>query len=440
MKDILPNVVPMPHALGPEKAVLSVLFQWPEKLDEVAFLTPEFFHIPSHRELFSLISEQHGKGKTVELVSFVQELIDRGKLDRVGGASALTDIYTYSSSPGNLECHVGLLREKLARRMTIFAGAEMQRLGFEAAETSEILDATAGPISEIHDTLTANPRAASVRSVVDSCMERFQQLCSGELDPVGIRTSLAELDRSFLGLHHSQTVIISGYPGAGKTMLAGQLAADAALDGWNTLICSLEMTPQDMMARLISYVGRVPLEALVSPVEYARKTYGTDRLPAELMEAARTASMTVKQSPLAVENVVGGSVRQISASIRRAHRVKPLDVVVVDFAQRIRPSADLARETREQQLAQSSNLLSDLARELGFCLLLPSQLNKDGATKHAEALNEDADLHLQIHVGRDGDGQSVHRGIAVVKDRHHGNDGRLLPIVLDKKMGRFVPG
>jgi hypothetical protein len=99
----------------------------------------------------------------------------------------------------------------------------------------------------------------------------------------------------------------------------------------------------------------------------------------------------------------------------------------------------MRRESKEQQLAHASNHLADLSRELGFCLLLPSQLNKEGAAKHAEAINEDADLHLQIIQDRSGPAPTLdHIGIAVAKDRHHGHDGKILPIVLDGPMIRFI--
>jgi hypothetical protein len=77
--------------------------------------------------------------------------------------------------------------------------------------------------------------------------------------------------------------------------------------------------------------------------------------------------------------------------------------------------------------------MADLSKELGFTLLLPSQLNKQGAAKHAEAINEDADIHIQIIQ----DDQKEHVGIMVEKNRG-GESGQILPLVLDGPMSRFV--
>ncbi len=429
-----------PHALGPEKAVLSVLFQYPEMLDDAPALTAEHFYLTSHRIIFELIHEITKASKAVELISFVQLLVDRKKIGLVGGPSAITEIFSYSPNSSHFLEHLRLLTNKLACRMTIAAAREMERVAYEADDPTDILEVTSAPISAIHDTMTSTRPAKSTKAVLARCIDRFQQMCLGYEDPMGIVTSLDEINRRFRGLHGKQTVVISGYPGAGKTTLATQLATDTALAEHNTLICSLEMPEETMMNRLLAYVARIHGNAITDPLRYSKVTSGKDKVTVDLLKTIKSAALKISASQLAIEDLIGANVYQISACIRRAHRKKPLAVVVVDYVQRIRPLPEMKRESREQQLAHASNHLADLSKELGFCLLLPSQLNKEGAAKHAEAINEDADLHLQIVQDRTGPAPTfAHQGIAVVKDRHAGQDGTILPIVLDGPMLRFIP-
>lgn len=434
------TVAAYPHAPGVEKDVLSVLFHDPQMIDEVPTLTADHFHLPAHKIVFNLMSELSNSGKPVELVSFVQHLLDRGLLERAGGPSEIHDIEAHAVTQVHLQHHVAILSDKLARRMTITVAAEMTRVAYEAAEVQEILDATSAPISAIHDTLTGTRPAISTKSVIRGCLDRWEKLCTGQADPIGMVTSLGEINRLFRGLHGKQTVVISGYPGGGKTTLAAQLGMDVALDGNNTLICSLEMPAESLMARMLAYVARRPGDAITDPLKYCREKFDASGPTNDLLLAIQGAAKKIAASPFAIEDLIGSTVCQIAACIRRAHRKRPLKVVVVDYAQRIQPAPEKIRESREQQLAHSSNYLADLAKELGFCLLLPSQLNKEGAAKHAEAINEDADLHLQIVQDRTGQTPTFnHLGIAVVKDRHNGQDGVLLTIVLDGPMVRFIP-
>lgn len=440
MSEVLETIRAYPHALGPEKAVLSVLLQNPDMMDQATTLTGEHFHLSGHRTIFELIHELTHTGKPVEMISIVQWLIDCGKLDIVGGPAAITELFSYAPTDSYFHEHVKILTQKLACRMTIAAAKEMERVAHEADDTTALLEVTSGPISAIHDTLTSTRPARSAKALLSACLDRFQDLCSGRVLPMGIETSLGEINRRFQGIHGKQTVVISGYPGGGKTTLSAQLAADAALAEHNTLICSLEMPEETMMNRLLAYVAGIPGQAITDPLSYSRDVLNADKPTVELLNTIKSATQKIISSPLTIEDLIGANVHQIAACIRRAHRKKPLAVVVVDFVQRIRPVAEMRRESREQQLAHASNHLADLSKELGFCLLLPSQLNKEGAAKHAEAINEDADLHLQIVQDRTGPAPTfAHQGIAVVKDRHAGQDGILLPIVLDGPMLRFIP-
>ena len=57
------------------------------------------------KSLFGFLIELFEAGNEVELVSLVQRLLDRGLLDRVGGPSSLTDLYTYAPSRGHFHHH-----------------------------------------------------------------------------------------------------------------------------------------------------------------------------------------------------------------------------------------------------------------------------------------------------------------------------------------------
>jgi replicative DNA helicase len=427
------EVETIPHSPGCEKSVLSTLINTPERADDAPELSENHFHLPGHRILHRYLMRQiHGGG--IDTTLLLQQLQEGGDLERIGGASVLADVYTYAPSDIHFLRHVAELGRFLAYRKTITAADSMRQAAMQREEVGAILSVTSEPITEIQDLLTgASSRSMSKGMVMEEALTRFESKCRGETSPLGIETSLDTFNEDFKGLHPKKTIVISAYPGGGKTTLATQLCLDAAFQGANVLICSLEMPQVDIMDRMLAYASNQPIDAVIDPIAYCQRRFGSNQPTKGLLQAIGKGIAQIKDAKLEIEDMVASDVHQIAAVIRRAHRKQRLDVVAVDYAQRIRPTPDQARNSREQQLSYSSNLLADLAKELSFTLLLPSQLNKQGAAKHAEAINEDADIHCRIMQNDDKE----HIGIQVEKNRG-GQSGQILANVLDGAMCRFV--
>lgn len=427
---------PLPHSIVAEKSVLSTFLQDPDTINDADRLTGEHFYLPSHREIFDLLRKKASASQLIEPASIIQDLLDRGALERIGGASCIADIYTYNPSTTNLAHYTAVLNDKLSRRIALRAAEGIVEAAYQQDDPGALLDATGAPIQAIHDTMLSLKPTEDIGMVIERVIDDLQAKLKGQKSPMGIATGIPCFDRRFLGLHEGRTTIISGYPSGGKSVLAGQLCAEAFLHDHRALFVSLEMPKHQLVERLICYIARLKGKAISNPLEYATEASNghLNTLDKGTLQKISTSSMRMKNAPFDIEHLTGASDQMIAATIRKHHRKNRLKLVVVDFAQRIRPSSDNKRENREQQLSAASKVLADLAQELGFSLLLLSQLNKEGAAKHAEALNEDCDLHLQILQDQ---ATKKHIGIAVPKDRHHGQVGALMPVVLNEEFVRF---
>jgi replicative DNA helicase len=427
---------PPPHSVGAEKSVLSMFLQDPAAINEAERITEDHFYLPAHRQIFALLRQRAGAGQLIEITALIQALIDKGQLDSIGGPSVLADIYTYYPNLSNLRYYCDLLADKLARRMAIQTAGDIIQVAYEAHEANELLDATGAPITAIHDTLLSMKPTEDMKMVLTQVLDDLQDKITGKKSPMGIKTGIPAFDRKFLGLHPGRTTIISGYPSGGKSVLGGQLCAEAFTEDHNTLFVSLEMPKTQLAQRLICYLARIKGKAMSNPQEYAAEISKghVNTIDKGTLQKIQRATMTIKSAPFDIEHLTGANEQMIAAVIRKHHRKSPLKLVVVDFAQRIRPSAEVRQQSREQQLSHASKVLADLAQELGCHLLLLSQLNKEGAAKHAEALNEDCDLHLQIIQDKE---TKKHIGISVPKDRHSGQVGALMHVVLNEEFVRF---
>lgn len=431
------NLAALPHSLIAEKCVVSAIFNDPDLMAECPTLSENHFHLTGTKRLYQTLQQFSAHGKPFDIELILQHLIDTGNLDRVGGPSAVIDLLNFSIDPTKFRLHVQTLTDKLARRMALQAAEAIIEAANHQTEDSEaLLDATSAPITAIHDTLLSIKPSETMNSVLLGIMADIEAKIRGQKSPMGIKTGIPVIDNRFLGIHPGKTVIISGYPSGGKSVLGGQFCAEAFMAEHQTLFVSLEMSKQDLASRMIAYVSRLEGKAITDPATYALTASNGDRktLSKHELLAIQNACLTIQRAPFDIERLTGANEQTIAAVIRKHHRKNPLKVVVVDFAQRIRASAETRTQSREQQLSHASKVMADLAAELGFAMILLSQLNKEGAAKHAEALNEDCDLHLQILQDKE---TKDHLGIAVPKDRHCGQMGALLPVYLNEAALRF---
>ena len=134
----------MPHALGPEKSILSSMLKDPEQWIGMALeegLTRDHFYLPGHGLLFETLRELNAKSQEIELVSLVQLLHDRGLLDSVGGPAAITDIFGYAPNAAHFQNHLGLVKDKFVLRSIIRTCTEAVSEAYDnPEETVSLLD------------------------------------------------------------------------------------------------------------------------------------------------------------------------------------------------------------------------------------------------------------------------------------------------------------
>lgn len=449
-EETTPTVREVPHAEGPEKSVLSsILKTFGAILDEAPHLTAEHFHVPARKVMFEAITDSLAKGQSIELVAFVQRLHDASLLDAVGGAGGVTDIFTYAPNAAHFHSHVQILTDKLTLRKALKVVADITEAIDQGKEADEVAEIAASGATILSDAVSGAKPSSDTKALLRASAQRWEEMATGRENPMGIETSLVEINQLFRGLKPRRVTVISALPSHGKTLLGGQLFMDAVSQGNHGLFLTWEMTEDELIDRFVANMAKMPFDAISDPIKFAKEIEGKDKPSNEAMLRVKQAYRAISSLPLKIRAMHGQNISQAIAMIRREHRKTPLGIVAMDFAQRIGPSRHLEKQPYERQLADIADRFQNLAQELGFHGIVLSQLNKDGAAKHAEAINESCALHLKVvnvpETGRDGtpltddDGQPKIkvRGLGVVKDRFHGQTGNLLAIALNRQIQRF---
>jgi hypothetical protein len=124
-----------------EKAVLSSMLQGGgPAIERARVLAPEAFCNPINRKVFVHLVTAHQSGIPADLISFTQSLRDEGILDKIGGASYLTELQTFAASDGFLDHYIEVVSEKHTQREIVKLGQSITS-ETTAAEIRAKLDA-----------------------------------------------------------------------------------------------------------------------------------------------------------------------------------------------------------------------------------------------------------------------------------------------------------
>jgi len=421
----------LPHANGPEKAVLSVLMKYDDRRAETP-LHPEIFYLPAHRTIYR---EMMAAGDSFELVTFVEGLQKRGHLDDIGGPAAITEIYTYAPNAAHFERQLGEVHDCHCRRMAIRAateaiGAAFDRSGEDSAKN--YLDALSGPITAIFDYAAGTEPEQDTKALAREFLADFQARLSGAETPMGISTGIPEIDQTLKGLHIGQMGVISGFPNGGKSTLGTQIAASLALDSVPALYLAYERGAMSVFRRSIIQAARVNAAVVNDPKANTPTKYDLMHIQDAVQRATPFLHVRTPKNRRSTTCL---------AEIRRYHRKHGVKVVFIDQIGLLRGER-VKGASGEEELRLISNSIQEIAGELGLTVIVLCQTNAEGETKGARAIEEDADWWLSIIQERDKKKANFgeHQHILVAKDSHNGKAGERLELILDRETLRFVPG
>lgn len=214
----------------------------------------------------------------------------------------------------------------------------------------------------------------------------------------GFRTGFSRLDE-YGGLHPGDLVIVGGWSSHGKTALALTMVANAArLSEARVLIFSMEMAAMQIGARMLSAEAKVPSSVILYR---AFREKGQQQMHSAIDSMAAIADR-IFIGDSSIQNIDG-----ILGSIRLHHVRYGTRLVVVDYLQIV--GLQSRRDaTREDGLADVARRLKNIAKELDICVILLSQINRDGVSsgnpeptaaqlRGSGQINEAADLTLLVY-------------------------------------------
>src|SRR5438105_5694195 len=220
-----------PHSVEAEQGVLgSMLISPRDAIAEVVEkINEEYFYVPAHQTIYSVLVDLWNAGAAIDLITFTQVLRDRNLLETVGGAAAVTSLFTFVPTAANVGYYLEIVRDKYILRSIIAASTESVRRAYEEQdEVGALLDEVEQKIFAVGDDRFKG-QMLSMKDQVMEAIESIEKLYERKGGITGISTGFIEFDRMTSALHPSEIIVIAARPSMGKTALAMNIAEHVAI-------------------------------------------------------------------------------------------------------------------------------------------------------------------------------------------------------------------
>ena len=388
----------LPSSLEAEQFILGILLNsgqdlWDQVMDS---LRASDFYKHSHQDIFQVMADFYQQGKCGDILNISEELKKQQKLDSIGGDTYLAELVQHGTSPVSADECTRIIKEKAVLRhiVQICTGFREQAISQNFSKLEMFIDSLEKEFFKFTEHVSKQ-MLVSVSAIVQDSIHRLEELSHKKISITGVSTSFNELDHLTSGFQPGELAIIAARPSMGKTAISLNMALSAAMDGKKVAFFSIEMAREQILNRLLSLEGKIPLSNL-----------RTGQIDSSAWDQLVIAAAKLNDASFYIDDSSIISPFEIRSRARRLQSRHGLDMIVVDYLQLM--SLKTAMESREREVSEISRLLKSMAKELKVPVVALSQLNRgvEGRSnrrpiladlRESGSLEQDADVIMMLY-------------------------------------------
>ena len=346
-----------------------------------SIVKPQHFYDPVHQRIFEVAAARIAKNALASPVTLKAFLEDDEGLKELGGPAYLVRLAGAAISAFAVRDYAQMIYDLAVRRDLIQLGRDIAAKAAQVDVASEpreqIVEAEQKLYKLAEQGQTESGFQSFLKAVTDAvnvANAAYQR--DGGLS--GVSTGLIDMDKKLGGLHPSDLLILAGRPSMGKTSLATNIAfnvakayrrgtlhdgTEGAVDGGVVGFYSLEMSAEQLAARILSEAAEIPSHQIrsgdMTETEFRR-----------FVDAAKA----LEACPLYIDDTPALPISQLAARARRLKRTHGLDVLIIDYLQLVRGTGK--GENRVNEISEITMGLKAIAKELNIPVIALSQLSR----------------------------------------------------------------
>jgi replicative DNA helicase len=325
------------------------------------YLDEDCFYDHMCRDIWKAVDNMGKQGMPIDVISVSAEL---SKQKSNVTALDLMNISAQIASSAHVEYHAIRLQDLGRRRKLWVVGQQLSKVGLSeeiltADAHQEAIESIGGVFEKADGVFTLNDAMNSLNEIM------VKNATVGGVT-TGTKTGMERFDEKG-GLQKSDLIIVAGETSQGKTSLALCMTRHAIENGAKVAFYSMEMTKEQLTARLLSAKTNIPANNIL---------YSGSLAPSEI-RMIDDARGKLPGENLFFDDKSTSNIDSILLSIRMLKMQKDIDGAVVDYLQILNVNSRSTSFSREQAMGDAARRFKNLAKELNIWIIALSQLSRD---------------------------------------------------------------
>lgn len=387
----------------------------------ISELNVEDFYSIKNRRLFTSMRNLYGNGKTINLTNLIED-IGSNNLDKVGGVSYISEILVNGMAIIPKE-YIDILKDKSYRRKALKTLKEaIRELENPKRDINEVaLNVQNRLIKDMY----SKKKVLNDEELIGKALVEIENRYNQGGGICGMETGFSTFDKALNGLKRGELVILGGRPAMGKTVTALNMLDGLAQNGYNVLICEMEMTEESIgMRRLAAH----------SNIDNSKIQRGNLN-DTEFEKIADSYNKLSKRGHVYTDCEYRQNIITIGAKARAIKENNGLDVLIIDYLGLMEVKNN---ENRAIAIGEVTRGLKILSKELNINILLLCQLSRSveqrsnkkpllSDLRESGSIEQDADVviftYRDDYYNKDSDDKNIME--LIVSKNRNGKTGTL---------------
>jgi len=386
----------LPAAPEIEESVLGALIIDSKAADLVLPIlqTQAAFKDQRHQFIFLAIQELFNEAQAIDLLTISEKLKQLKRLDEAGGDSYLVTLTQRVHTSAHLEYHSRILMQYYFRRLIIQFNAQITGLAMDdSQDVFELLARWQKEFDKIGNLTTTGRATTTLQEALKELAKNVERLSDKREHEIliGKDTGFHQINKQTGGYKNQEIIVVAARPGMGKTSYVLKVARDNLRQGVPVGFISLEMSVDQLTARLVAIDTDFHLKQLLK-TGFDKQKYFT---------SLGQHQARMEKYPLFMDDSGAGDISEVLLVAKAWKRLHGIELLIIDYLQLMGDRS--VKGNRENEVANISRRLKLLAKELDIPILVLSQLSRAVETRGGDRRPRLSDLRDSGAIEQDAD-------------------------------------